>query len=139
MEVSLRYENLPIKNNLKLIEDRTYYEKEIKLILNRYNNFGYYVANVLSVFLDRVDINFAKETRVYIHIVGELIHLDDYYNTIGLYRLAWDNICVKQIYSKQELIELADNLQLEYEQGDDLCEIIGEKVNNLSWNDFNED
>jgi RNA recognition motif-containing protein len=139
VNVQLDYKNLSTNNRMKLVDDPNYYEKELKIILNRENNFGYYNLNVLRVTLNDITVQFKTNiVHANLTILGETIKPDDYYITIGAYRLAWENICVKRIYSKEGLKELANNLNLDYNENN-LCEFIGDSVNNLSWDNFIKD
>jgi RNA recognition motif-containing protein len=136
-DVIFTYKKLSVVNVMKLLDDKTIYE--MKMMLNKSNYFGYYNLNVLSINLTTVNMDFINETtKVYLKIVCEFIQPDDYYGTIGAYRITWENICVKKQFDKKGLMELAKDLNLEYNSNDDLCKIIGETVNNLSFHDFSE-
>jgi hypothetical protein len=138
IEISLYFENLLPENYIMLIYS-TDLEEDVKIKLNRENYFGYYNLNILSLFVKDVNINReSKMTKATIILLTELVKTEDYYNTIGEYRLIWENICFKNWYSKEGLTDLAKDLHLTYNKTDDLCKIIGDKVNNLSWNDFDD-
>lgn len=137
IKVDIEYKNLSIENCIKLLTQSTDYVNNTKIKLNEENYFGYYNINVLSIILDNININPQNgDTYLKLILVSELINPDDYYGTIGAYRLVWENICVKNYKNKEGLIKLAEDLQIDHYDEDDLCEIIGEKVNNLSWEDF---
>jgi hypothetical protein len=140
IHVTLVYENLSADNLIKLVYDPTDYGKKMKIMLNQQNDFGYYNVNILYIAKESINIDpHNKNTKVGIIIRGELIQSDDYYGTIGAYRITWQNICEKEKFSKKELIKLAEDLNLNYNQADDLCHIIGERVNNLLWDDFEDE
>jgi hypothetical protein len=138
--LTMEYENLLSDNLVKLLYNPDDYEKEMKILLNQYNDFGYYNINVLRMKMESVCMYpHSKNTKFRIKIAGELIHPNDYYSTIGAYRIAWKNICEEENFSKKELVKIANDLNLNYNSTDNLCHIIGEKVNDLKWDDFNED
>lgn len=132
---SLVYNNLSSEERQILVSDELISKFSLKNILNTLNNFGYYNVNVLRTGINEVSTNF-KSTTVKIKITAELIKTKDYYGTIGEYRLIWENICIKKIYSAEGLETLAKELHVKYTDDDDLCLLIGERVNNLRWSDF---
>ena len=117
------------------MDDHKPRELEMKNLLNQHNDFGYYNINVISVIVNQVSTDFYC-TKITIIIGCELIKPENYYATIGAYRIIWENVCVKKQFSNKGLDKIAQELGVEYGQDDDLCQILGPVINNLTWADF---
>lgn len=136
--IELSYTNLSFNDRKKLIVDKEFKENEVKNLLNLHNDFGSYFMNVFSVVLASVHLDFPN-TKAVIKVNAEMITSDDYYETIGSYRKIFENICVNKLYNPQGISKLLNDLGVEYQEDEDLCDIAKEVVSNLRWSDFSYD
>lgn len=127
--IKIKYKKLPSTDIMEIIINKDLHEANLKNLLIKINNFGYYSVNTLSVILEEVNTTF-KTTTVRIRMFYETINNDDYYRTIGYYRTTYEAICIKKQFNDKGLVELAKDLGIES------CEQLGERVNNLKWSDF---
>lgn len=140
--LKLTYSNVSANERMMFANDQTLREEEIRNELNRWNNFGYYNMNVLSVKVKDVYTKFKSkglsEVTIKINVIGELIKPETYYITIGEFRNIWENICVNKRFSPAGLSKIAKELGIDLDEDSDHCQVIGEAVNNLTWANFAE-
>lgn len=135
IDVLLEYKNLAFNDSAQLIADKEDREYEIKNILNKHNDLGYYFANVIEVTLISLHIDFSH-SKAKVRILGEMITTDDYYDTIGRYRQMLETLCTKKMYNPEGIVKILEDFGVQYEEDDDLCEMASDIVNNLKWDDF---
>lgn len=135
--ISLTYENLQEEDYTKLLFNRQLKEREIKSFLSSYLDLGIYVINILKVKIKGVTFNFDKRRATMMILFNmELIHHSDYYDTIGAYKISWENICLKGRFSKSGLQKLANSLNIDEYNDENLCEQIGDRIQQLQFSDF---
>jgi hypothetical protein len=114
-------------------------QNKIRNFIEKYTDLGLYVLNIININIRDLFFDFKyNRCQMMIDFEMELINPEDYYATIGAYKLVWENICKKELYSKTGLRELAKDLKLNYENYDDnqLCFEVGQVIEKLTWADF---
>ena len=132
--------NSLMEDYIKLISLRNQKEKQIKDLLENYLDLSLYVINIIKVKIMNMKFDFNTHSlKMEILLDMELITTEDYYDTIGAYKLTWENLCVKKTFNKSGLEELAKSLYIDYnkdDDDDDVCERIANKIKQLTWEDF---
>lgn len=148
LEVKLRIEYDDLSDDE--IETILINRPNLDITITKHIDFGYYIMNVLSIKISRIiqtktspkykqRTNISEQTFLSILIDTELIRPDDYYNTFAFYKTAWENICVNKKFSQKGLPQLAEELlidDVDKYSYKDLCDIVGKRVENLQWSDF---
>lgn len=127
------YKNLTKAEQSELIMDSDTIEQVVGENLKMYDDFGYYMINILSVKITNISIsNTHAITQLLLSVHAEIISVDDYYNTIGYYKTAYNNICSGK-FNGGDLTSLAKELEIEdissYSRKE-LCELIAENIDN---------
>ena len=122
---------------IKIIGEREDDIESVKKIFDENLNFSEYISSVIKI---NSEYNF-KDNRVNVtlELIIQLYTNDDYYDTIGRYKAAYQSICVRGLGSKtKELKKLAEELSvdIEHESRDNLCELIKKRIETLTWENF---
>ena len=138
--VSLVYGALTENDERALLVNRKSKREAIREHLEPFVNLTTYVINIRKIeFEFLIKGGYADGERLFItiNISCELIKPELYYETIGYYKTALDNICNKG-FKISDLSALAEGLGISIEglRKDEACNILNQHVNNLSYKDF---
>lgn len=115
-------------------------QDEIKIYLSDYTDLGVYAVNILNVNVVKVEMEDFRQSpkmRIFVNMNVEYIRHDDYYETIGYYKTAWQSICVDKHFVTLELTNILKTLNIDADvKHDDLCNLLQHKILKLQWSDF---
>lgn len=138
-------------NYSKLLSNKRNIEEKIRKILEPHTDLALYVLNIIDIKMTTFNIEFYEEMEkdepvssavINLNINMEMIHLENYYKTIGEYKLIWENVCVKNKFSNKGIKQLAKELNIDVNGDVDnstICKRIGDKIKNLRWRDFEDE
>lgn len=137
----IKYNSLTNKDKTSILLKEDQVEDNLRQELENYLDFVYYVINIKD-FKFHYDIytNHKKITNCNIRIIlsTELILSNEYYETIGYYKLFLKNICVDRNFQSKDFVNVAEELSIDIADLDEdsICDILKNRINKLQWSDF---
>ncbi|CAK7995040.1 Hypothetical protein POVR1_LOCUS558 [uncultured virus] len=139
--VSLTYGTITENDESTLLVDRKSKGEKIRERLDPFLNLVTYVINITKVeFEFQIQSGYVdhyEKLFISVKFQCELIKPEDYYETIGFYKSLLNNVCNKG-FKVDDLLVVAKDLQINIEglNKAETCRVLSQRVNNLTYKDF---
>lgn len=136
IEIYMDLYNLSNKDKSTLLLNIDDKKLRIKMFLNEYLDLSLFVMNIKNINL----IYTLGDTpnKLNIHMEYEVLYLEDYYDTIGRYKLLLKNVCGGGQFKFDEVIKIAKDLSIDVSilSSNEICDVLTRDVYNLKAEDF---